>query len=194
MMELKDLEEIVDNIILQHDYPGFEPRSLKIALPQAINEAPVRLYRAALNSKNVFVKLVSLRWFQTRLGVAKNLATPIVAQLENADAWVRLEAIRTIQTAKIWEDNSILKIVSLLKDPDEQVRMEAAKACGCLAKDMKKFTKAKSGSGKHKESTMTNSMQEKIIAALQEASNDSAQSVRRKAIKSLRKLGAFSTP
>lgn len=173
-MQLKDLEEIVDNMILQHDYPGCEPRALNIALPQAISQAPARLYLAALDSNNVFVKLVSLRWFQTRPGAARSHARSIVAQLENADPWVRLEAIRTITVAKIWEDSSILKVSSLLKDADEHVRAEAAKACGGM------FQKANS------------LLEDKIIAALQEASHDTAQSVRRKAIKSLRKLGAFS--
>jgi HEAT repeats len=174
IMELKDLEEIVDNIILQHDYPGYEPRSLNVALPQAITEAPVRLYRAALASSNVFVQLLGLRWFQTKLGAAKSCANPITAQLENADAWVRLEAIRTIDKAKLWNDGSVIKVSSLLKDPDEIVRMEAAKACGRLPKSI--------------------FLQEKVIPALKEASQDSAQSVRRKAIKSLRKLGVFSNP
>ena len=179
-MEIKELEEIVDNTILQHDYPGFEPRSLNLALPQAVNDSPARLYVEALKSKNVYVQLVGLRWFQMRPGAAKNHSQIIATQLDNIDPWVRLEAIRTIEIAKLWEDNSILKVTALLKDAEENVRMEAAKACGCLSKDIKKTPK-----------NQALSLEEHIIAALKEASRDKSESVRRKAIKSLRKLGAY---
>jgi len=177
-LEVKELEEIVDNIILQHDYPGFEPRSLNVALPQLVNDAPARLYFAALSSENIYVQLVSLRWFQTRLGAARRSANAIANQLDNKDAWVRFETIRTIEIGKLWDENSILKICALLKDPDERVREQAAKACGYLARDASKLTKP--------------AIQKTIITSLKEASQDSAESVRRKAVKSLRKLGAFS--
>lgn len=170
-MKLSELEEIVDNIILQHSYPGFESRSLKLSLPLAISQLPASLYLTALNSHNVFVQLFSLRWFQTRPGIARNHAVAVAALLDDRDPWVRLEAIRTLEMSKALADEAILKITSLLTDPDELVRTEAAKACGCIS---------------------TPSLEHKIVCALQEASHDPAQSVRRKAVKSLRKLGAFS--
>ncbi len=138
-MELKDLEDIVDNMILQHNYPGFEPRSLHLALPLAVTEAPAHLYLQALHSQNVYVRLAALRWFQNRSGLAKNHSCEIANQLEYCDPWVRLEAIKTIETAKITESNLILQISSLLlKDPEMLVRTEAAKACGHLVREAKK--------------------------------------------------------
>ena len=186
-MELKDLEDVVDNMIVQHNYPGFEPRSLHLALPLVMTEAPARLYIEALDSDSVYVRLAALRWFQTRSGVAKNHASEIAAQLEHSDSWVRLEAIRTIEIAKILETDLILKISSLLKDPEKLVRTEAAKASGNLIREAKKAVKTKSSQ------PALSSLEDQVISALKIATEDSTQDVRRKAIKSLRKLGAFSS-
>jgi len=185
-MELKDLEEAVENMILQHNYPGFEARSLNLALPVAFNDAPAKLYSQALSSSSIYVQLFALRWFQTKTNAAKSYVTLIAPLLENADPWIRRETVRTMETAKIMEPKSILKISALLRDPDQIVRIEAAKALGNLLKESDK-----TGDGTRLDNGIA--IKDTIIEALKEASNDSVQDVRRKAIKSLRKLGAFST-
>lgn len=194
-MELKDLEEAVENMILQHDYPGYEARSLKLALPVAFNNAPVKVYAQALASNNVYVQLTALRWFQARSGLAKNHALLISSQLENADPWVRAETIRTIEQTKISENKIVLKVLNSLKDQDQMVRIEAAKALGNLVKTNIQKGKLANKANTDKDSKVkeTKSIENKTIAALQEASEDNNIDVRRKAIKSLCKLGAFST-
>jgi HEAT repeat protein len=193
-MELKDLEEVVENMILQHSYPGYEARALKLALPVALNNAPAKVYAQALGSNNVYVQLAALRWFQSRSGLTNSQALLVGSLLENSDAWVKTEAVRTIELTKIFDSKIILKILPLLKDPDQMVRIEAAKALGNLAKEIQKLkSPSKANIDKHSDSENNESIKDKIIVCLQEAAEDKVLDVRRKAIKSLRKLGAFST-
>ncbi len=187
-MELKELEEIVENMILQLSYPGLDARSLNIALPMAANEAPVKLYVHALNSESINVKLIALRWFQNRAGAAKHHIKPIANLLENADPWIRKEAIKTIEITKSSDSNLILKICELLKDDDHIVRMEAAKSLGNLAKEIPKTNDLNN----EKKSASINALKETVVNSLKGATDDSVQEVRRKAIKALRKIGAFS--
>jgi HEAT repeat protein len=187
-MELKDFEEIVENMILQLSYPGFDSRSLNLALPTAANEAPVKLYLQALNSKSTNVRLSALRWFQNRAGAAKHHIKIIATLLVNSDPWVRKEAIKTIEITKLFEPSIISEICALLKDEDQIVRIEAAKALGNLTKEIPKTIQLDST----KTLSSTESLQKIIINSLQEATDDPVLEVRRKAIKALRKLGAFS--
>lgn len=186
-MELKDLEDIVENMILQLSYPGLDSRSLNISLPMSANEAPVKLFIQALNSQNVNVKLSALRWLYSRPGAAKNHLSKIGLLLEDNDSWIRKEAIKTIEITKVFEPDLISKITLLLKDNDQIVRIEAAKCLGNLLKEMPKTA----SNTKSKNTVDLIALKESAIKGLQEASEDPTQEVRRKAIKSLRKLGAF---
>ena len=142
-MELKYLEDIVDDMIVQHNYPGFELRSLNLSLPQSLHDAPLRLYVQALKSKNLYVRLVALRWFQAKPGLAKNHSKEISSKLEDNDPFVRLEAIRTIEIAKTDDKQTALKIASLCKDPEESVRIQAVKSCGHMLKNGRKIKRTK---------------------------------------------------
>ena len=186
-MELKKFEEIVEDMVLQLSYPGLDPRTLNIALPMALTEAPVKLFVEAMQSNNVNVKLSALRWFQNKPGAAKNYITTMVDLLANLDPWVRKESIKAIGKTKLVHDKAITQICFLLKDKDQIVRIEAAKTLGNLAKELVKID-----TNKQKQNFNYKSLQEIMIQSLQEATEDSVQEVRRKAIKALRKLGAFS--
>ncbi len=186
-MELKELEEIVENMVLQLSYPGLDARSLNIALPMAATEAPTILYVQALGSESVNVRLIALRWFQNRVGAAKHHVKAIASLLENTDSWIRKEAIKAIEITKLSDAKVILKICELLKDDDQIVRVAAAKALGNLAKEMPNANERKS------KSTDMDTLAETIINCLKEAADDPVQEVRHKAIKALRKIGAFST-
>src|SRR5271156_3896730 len=96
-MKLKDLEEAVENMILQHNYPGFEARSLNLALPAIFNDLPAKLYSQALSSSSIYVQLFALRWFQAKTNAAKNHVTSIALLLDSADPWVRREAVKTLE-------------------------------------------------------------------------------------------------
>lgn len=186
-MELKDLEDIVEDMILQLSYPGLDSRSLNISLPMSANNAPVKLFVQALNSESVNVKLSALRWLYSRPGAAKHNLSKIGFLLEDNDSWVRKEAIKTIEITKVFEPDLISKITLLLKDNDQVVRIEAAKCLGNLLKEMPKAAL----NTKSKNVVDLKLLKENAIKGLQEASEDSVQEVKRKAIKSLRKLGAF---
>ena len=188
-MELKDLEEAIENMIVQHDYPGFEPRSLNLALPTIFSNASAGIYAKALKSDSVYVQLAALRWFHNKPGLAKTHAKLIATHLENTDPWVRTEATRTIEITKTADINVISSICHLLKDLEPMVRMEAAKALGNLGKEITQTGKSTNFKGTLAEKTAA---KEQIIKALKESSEDSVLDVRRKVIKSLRKLGAFS--
>ena len=188
-MELKELEELVENMILQLSYPGFNARSLNLALPLTATEAPVKLYVQALSSESTNVKLSALRWFQNRAGAAKHHIKTIAHLLKNSDPWVRKEAIKTIEITKSSDPLVISEICLLLKDEDQIVRIEAAKSLGSLGKELPSLNNP----NQEKKSTSISDLKETIINSLQEATDDSVLEVRRKAIKALRKLGAFST-
>ncbi len=186
-MKLKDLEEAVENMIVQHDYPGYEARSLKLALPNVFSNASAGIYVKALGSHSVYVQLAALRWFQNKPGLVKTHAKLIVALLDSPDTWVKTEATRTIEITKGTELDVIVKICQLLKDPDIMVRKEAAKTLGTFGKELS--NKPANSKSKTPEKSST---KEIIINALKESCEDSELDVRRKVIKSLRKLGAFS--
>lgn len=175
-MELIELEELIDNMILQLSYPGFDAKAFNLALPDAANKAPAKLFSQALDSKNVIVQLTALRWFQMRSSAAKNCLKSIVSLLQHEDPWVKKEAIKTIEGTKVIASEVLKKICYLLKDENPDVRKEAAKSLGNLAKEI---------DGVKSEKDM-------IIEALKESSEDPVLEVRRKAIKALRKLKAFS--
>lgn len=172
-MELKDLAEIVDNMIVQHDYPGFEVRSLKLGLPEEVLKMHAKVFGQALGHESVFVKLAALRWFQDRPGVAKSFVKPIAGLLDNKDEWVKMEAARTIERVSSPPEDAAVKIAYLLSDPDVEVRKTAAKALGKIC------------------SRKSNNKNEVIVKSLHDAASDEDAGVRWKAQKALRQIGEY---
>jgi hypothetical protein len=172
-MNVETLAEIIDRMIIEHDYPGFEPRSLKLGLPQAALNAPAKVFGQALISKNVFVKLASLRWFQEHPKLVRNYIDDVLMLLQDNDEWVRFESLRTLERSMASELTIVQQVASLLKDPNEMVRQEAAKACGKLV-------------------VRTADKPSDIVNLLLEATHDPNEQVRFKAQKALRRIGAYS--
>jgi len=172
-MNLPELADLIETMIVEHKYPGFEARALHLGLPESALKSPARIFGQGLMHGNVFVQLASLRWFQSHPGMAKSYADEVLVLADSADEWVRYEAIRTLVLSHASDNAVILKISSLLKDPSEMVKVEAAKACGKLLSKLE-----------HKNAS--------VIALLREAASDPNEKVRWKAQKALRRLGAYS--
>jgi HEAT repeat protein len=172
-MNVEGLAEIVERMIIEHDYPGFEPRALKLGLPQAAVNAPVKVFGAALMYNNVFVKLAALRWFQDNPKIIRSFIENVLMLLDDSDDWVRFEALRTLERNMSSDAKTINKVASLLKDPNEMVRKEAAKVCGKLV-------------------SKTTERDEAVVNLLLEAAQDPSEQVRFKAQKALRRIGAYS--
>jgi HEAT repeat protein len=173
-MELTDFAEIVDNMIVQHDYPGFEVRGLKLGLPEEVLKLHAKVFVQALGHESVYVKLAALRWFQERPGVAKSYIKPIIGLLDNADEWVRMEAAKTVERVSSPPEDAALKIALLLRDPNVEVRKAAAKALGKMC-------------------SRTTSKNEVIVKSLHDAASDEDAGVRWKAQKALRQIGEYAS-
>jgi HEAT repeat protein len=171
-MELPELADIVENMIVQHDYPGYEIRSLKLGLPDAAVHAHARVYAQALGHESIFVKLVALRYFQEKPGLAKANYNAICGLLDSKDTWVRMEAARTIERLQSPPDSAAVKLSPLLKDEDIEVRKGAAKALGKVCAKMK-------------------NKNDDVIQALHVAAQDADAGVRWKAQKALRLIGEY---
>jgi hypothetical protein len=173
-MDLQELVEIIDTMIVQHDYPGFEPRALNLGLPQRAVAAPAKVFGQGLSCDNIYVQLAALRWFQVRPGLVKTYAKSISNLLESADCYVRAEAIKTIERAGLADRDTLTKVTAKLKDSDEMVRKGAAKAAGKLFGQVE-------------------NLDDEFLTALRAAAQDPDEQVRWKAQKALRKLGAYSS-
>ncbi|MBS1953680.1 MAG: HEAT repeat domain-containing protein [Cyanobacteria bacterium SZAS-4] len=171
-MELADLAEIVDNMIVQHDYPGFEVRGLKLGLPEEALKMHAKVFVQALGHESIYVKLAALRWLQERPGVAKSYMKPIAGLLDNSDEWVRMEAVRTLERISSPLQEAVEKIADLLRDDNVEVRKTAAKALGkiCSRKSAKSET---------------------IVKSLHDAASDQDAAVRWKVQKALRQIGEY---
>jgi HEAT repeat protein len=173
-MNTEELADVVETMIIQHDYPGFEPRALILGLPQDAVNSPAKVFAQALRHESIFVQLAALRWFQVHPGVVKNYLPHVIELLKSKDEYVRLEGARTLERGGAMEPSAHLALAACLKDSEEMVRTAAAKALGKL------LSKAAVPDPE-------------IVAALKEAAADPEEQVRWKAQKALRKLGAYST-
>jgi HEAT repeat protein len=134
-METEFLEELVqkiDDMIVQHDYPGFEARALKLGLPEWARNLPAKTYSKCLKHESVFVRLAALRWFQEAPGKIKPHIELIYRSLEDSDPFVRLEAICCLETLRQADDEMIEKLAALADDNDIDVQRGLAKALGKL--------------------------------------------------------------
>ncbi|MDZ4834887.1 MAG: HEAT repeat domain-containing protein [Candidatus Melainabacteria bacterium] len=172
-MNLEKLAEVVENMIIQHDYPGFEPRALLLGLPDEVTKAPAKVFGDGLRHENVFVRLASLRWFQERPGLARSYMIKVVLpMLKDVDPYVRMETIRLIERATEPNQEMVLQISPLLQDENPEVQRWAARALGKLCKKLK-----------IKDQT--------IIESLQVAAAAPDSQLRGKAEKALRKIGVY---
>ena len=171
-MNVEKLADVVENMVLQHDYPGFEPRALKLGLPESLHKASSKLFSEALGHKSVYVKLASLRWFQEKPGMGKSHSRAIAGMLNDSDPWVRREAIHALEKINVQSDEILMAMSSLLQDEDVEVRKAAAKALG---KVLSKKTKRP----------------EPVVDALTKAAEDKDHEVRWKAQKALRLIGEY---
>jgi HEAT repeat protein len=168
-MDLEKLVQIIEDMALQHDYPGFELRSLKLALPKETEQCSAKTFALALDHKDVIVKLAAIRWFiNARPGTIKQYSQAVINCLQNEDEWVRLEAIALLEHTKL--DNEALSqlLCRLFNDTSNEVRAAAVKAAGKLGANSSV-----------------------VISGLKEACLDKDANVRAKAGKALRKLGAY---
>lgn len=168
--DLNSLAELVEDMILQLSYPGFDARSLKLGLPEEVNRAPAKTFANALQHGNVYVRLAGLRWFQERAGIARTHIRAIEKCIDDEDEWVRREAVLCIERLEHVEDSVIQHVVTRLEDSDVEVRKGAAKALGKLG-----------------------NKSQSVIAALKNAAEDKDVEVRFKAQKALRKLGGYTS-
>jgi len=173
-MDLQELVDIIDTMIVEHDYPGFEPRALNLSLPQRALAAPAKVFGQALSYDNIYVQLAALRWFQTKPGLTKSYLKGISSLLESDDRFVRAEAIKTIERASLADSDTLTKVAAKLKDSEDMVRKAAAKAAGKLFGQVE-------------------NLDDELLIALRAAAQDPDEQVRWKAQKALRRLGAYSS-
>lgn len=166
-MELDRFAEIVDDMIIQHDYPGFEPRALKLGLPEEVVHMHTKTFASALGHPNVYVRLAALRWFQERPGMAKSYLKAIVGLLDHDDEYIRIECMRTLERLPNVSADTVGLITPLLKDTHAEVRKAAAKSIGKLGSRLKQKDSA-------------------LVEALQAASQDADPQVRMKVLKAVR--------
>jgi vesicle coat complex subunit len=169
---IDQLAEFVDNMVVQHDYPGFEPRSLKLGLPDSINKSSPKVFSQALKHPNVYVRLAALRWFQAKPGMGKGYEKTIASLLGDEDDWVKMEALRALERLCTQDESIIVLMAPLLQEENSEVRKTAAKALGKIcAKQHKRI--------------------QLVIDGLRTASDDPEPEVRWKAQKALRLLGEY---
>ena len=166
--EVERFAEVVEDMILQLSYPGFDERSLKLGLPDEINKYQPKVYAKALRHESRLVKLAALRWFIERPGMAKSHMRLLSDCLTDQDEWVRKETVQCIERLEGVPEDLLVKVAELLKDGDRNVRKASAKCLGKIG-------------GKS----------QAVIDALTAAAEDSDHEVRWKAQKALRKLGAY---
>jgi len=170
-LELERLAEVVDDLIVQLDYPGFEPRGLKLGLPEDIQRMPTKTFASALGHTSVYVRLAALRWFQERPGMAKSFLKALCGLLDNDDEFVRMEAVKTMEKIHDVPADAVIEMAKLLKDDCDDVRKAAAKAVGKLGSRLKPKSQA-------------------VLDALQAATNDTNPEVRMKVQKAVRLVSA----
>jgi HEAT repeat protein len=170
-LELDRLAEVVDDLIVQLDYPGFEPRGLRLGLPEDVQRMPTKTFANALGHESIYVRLAALRWFQERPGMAKSYLKAVCGLLESTDEFVRMEAVRTVERVHDVPAETVVAIAKLLQDENVEVRKAAAKAAGKLGSRLKPKSQA-------------------VLDALQAATNDANPEVRMKVQKAVRLVSA----
>jgi HEAT repeats len=174
-----ELAQFVDDMIVQHNYPGFVAGAFKIGLPEHLVQAPSRLFGDALGHESVYVRIVALRWFQDKPGAIKPYIKAIIGLIDFKDPWVRFEAGQTLERYQHPTVEIATSICALLKDTEPFVRRGAAKALGKILPRLK-------------EARVKDEELKDVVNALKEALADPDGQVRQKAEKALRRGGTFS--
>lgn len=177
--DLESLADFVVNMIIQHDYPGFEPRSFRIGLTEEQMKSSSKLFAEALGHESVYVKLVALRWFQDKSGAIKPHLKAVMGMLDAPDEWVRMEAVITLERYHHPSAEIAEAVSNLLYDDHALVRKEVAKALG---KILHKLNDAK----------CKDDLQDVLEKLKGVMVDDKDPQVRQKAEKALRKAGAYS--
>jgi HEAT repeat protein len=180
--DLESLADFVVNMIIQHDYPGFEPRSFRIGLTEEQMKSSSKLFAEALGHESVYVRLAALRWFQEKAGAIKPHIKAILGLLKHDDEWVRMEVVVTLERYHHPSAEIAQAIVPMLDDEFPLVRREAAKALGKILHKL-----AENSKGPQSEEILA--VVRKLKAVMVE---DKDAQVRQKAEKALRKSGAYS--
>lgn len=167
-MDLTEFAAIVEDMVIQHDYPGLDVRSVRLGLPRAVMGASPGLIADALGHDQAVVRLAALRWFQEKSGLATRYIKKIAELLQDEDEWVRLETIKVMGKLDNLGPVYCDSLAACLKDKWAGVRKEAAKVCGKQEKPS-----------------------ESMISALKIAATDADIEVRWKAQKAMRKLGCY---
>ena len=170
-MNLESLAQFVDDLIIQSDYPGFEPRSLRIGLTQELERSPAKLFGQALKHDSVYVRLCALRWFQERPGFIKPYVRVMIEMVDDDDLWIRIESIRALERFTHPTEEFATCVVKHLFDPELEVQKTACRALGKIGKRLK----LKEG---------------EVVDALSKVAEEGHNEVRHKAEKALRKIGA----
>lgn len=186
--DLENLADFVVNMIIQHDYPGFEPRSFRIGLTEDMLKASSRLFNDALGHESVYVRLAALRWFQEKPGAIKPHLPAILGLLDSPDEWVRMEATITLERYQHPTVGIALRVSEQLEDQFPLVRREAAKALGKMLSKIKENTNSKDAAKNAKRDADLEPVFESLKNALRD---DQDPQVRQKAEKALRKSGAY---
>lgn len=172
-MTIKSLAQFVDDMIVQNDYPGFEPRAYKIGLSQDLLKGPAKLFGQALDHDSIYVRLVALRWFQERPQYLKPYIRPVLAMVDSEDHWLRMESIMALERLHQPSEEIAGKVAAHLFDAEIVVQQVAARALGKIGKRLK----LKEGV---------------VIDSLTQVARDGDPLVKRKAEKALRKIGVYS--
>jgi HEAT repeat protein len=186
--DLDTLADFVTNMIIQHDYPGFEPRSFRIGLTEQLLKSSARLYADALGHPSVYVRLTALRWFQEKPGAIKPYLKAILGLLTYSDEWVRMEATITLERYQHPAVSIALAVSEQLEDQYPLVRREAAKALGKMLAKIKENTNSKNAAKNAERDLELAPIVESLKNALRD---DEDAQVRQKAEKALRKSGAY---
>lgn len=172
-MTLEALAEFVDEMIVQTDYPGFEPRSLKIGLSQELLKGSTKTFGQALSHSSVYVKLVALRWFQERPQYLKPYLRILTDLIDDKDHWICMESIMALERYQSPTEEMAVKISKRLFDKEIAVQQVAARALGKIGKRLK--------------------LEEgEVIDALNKVALEGDSLVKRKAEKALRRIGVYS--
>lgn len=181
--DLGSLADFVVNMIIQTDYPGFEPRSFRIGLTEEQMKSSSKLFAEALGHESVYVKLAALRWFQEKAGAIKPHLKAVMGLLDWPDEWVRMEVVITLERYHHPSAEIAQAIAVLLDDEFPLVRREAAKALGKILHKLNENSKGSS------QNEVLMAVVKKLKTSMVE---DKDAQVRQKAEKALRKSGAYS--
>ena len=173
-----ELAEFVEDMIVQLNYPGFEPRAFKVGLPDHLIQASSRVFGDALGHESIYVRITALRWFQEKIGAIKPHLKAISGLTKHEDPWVRYEASQALERFATPNLAVAMDVAKLLKDDEAFVRRGAARG---LAKILPRL----------REQKVTEAQTAEVVEALKDALADSDGQVRQKAEKALRRGGYF---